>query len=468
MRKFAGVWIKTATMAEAMLPARLAVLFKGLTYLFRGVKEFLSDYPVGEIAYRALRGKESVYPFGLLSSYGSAVLGAGAFYKGTPRFKTLDTVVLMPPAFTPKRLEKAAELLREPIFMDVRTESEIGGFISSLPVAVGSMGSTHIASKTAIDIAKAAAKAGIVYAIGENVATVRGYAKRATRGHPAFKERLMAYLTNIDKRGGIIIQQSVEDAYDELWNRVYSDKDVEPYIEEGRIGFEIKIGQGAKPGLGGVIKIPREQVEKLRAKYKFDESELGKKFITRYSVPGTFTAEILAGTIRFMKTAYPRARIWIKLGPFRDALDVIRIADEEGASAVVIDGKEGGTGMAPTAAMKDLGYPTLVGLKIIRKARAEGRKISLLIAGRLYDGGHVVKSLALGASAVYMARPFLIAALARGSKGVENYIESLRVEIQMLTSALGKYDVADVGPEDVASLDRDVAEMLQIPYVYAP
>ncbi|MEM4652297.1 MAG: glutamate synthase-related protein [Pyrobaculum sp.] len=265
----------------------------------------------------------------------------------------------------------------------------------------------------------------------------------------------------------MLIQQSVEDAYDELWNRVYSDRDVEPYLEEGRIGFEIKIGQGAKPGLGGVVKIPKKQVERLRAKYKFDEGELGKKYVTRYSVPGTFTAEILRGAIRFMKTAYPRAKIWIKLGPFRDALDVIRIAAEEGADAVVIDGKEGGTGMAPTAAMKDLGYPTLATLKFIRRARAEGYKISLLIGGRLYDEGHVVKSLALGASSTYMARPFLIAALARGEKGVENYIESLKVEIQMLTSAVGKYDVREISSEDVASLDKDVAAMLGIPYVYS-
>ncbi len=450
-----------------MLPARLAVFFKGLFFTLRGYREFLEGYPVGEISFRALRGKDAVYPFGLLSSYGAAVLGSNIYVKGCPRFKTLDSVILMPPAFTPKRLEKMTELLREPSFMDVKTDVILGGFTSALPVAVGSMGSTHIASKTALDVAKAAAKAGLVYGIGENVSTVRGYSKRLSRGHPSFKERLLAYLTNIDKKGGVVIQQSVEDAYDELWNKVYSDKDIEQYIEEGRIGFEIKVGQGAKPGLGGVIKIPRSQVERLRAKYKFDESELDKKYVTRYSVPGTFTAEILAGTIRFMKTAYPRARIWIKLGPFRDALDVIRIASEEGADAVVIDGKEGGTGMAPTAAMKDLGYPTLVGLKMIRKAREEGHKISLLIAGRLYDGGHVVKSLALGASGAYMARPFLIAALARGEKGVENYIESLKVEIQMLISALGKYDVVDVGPEDVAALDKDVAEMLRIAYVYS-
>jgi hypothetical protein len=447
--------------------ARLAVLIKGLSLTLRGYRDFLENYPVDVIVFRALKGKDAVYPFGLLASYGAAVLGAGIYERGCPRLKTLDAVVLVPPAFTPGRLKKAAELLREPSFMDVKTDVEVGGFPSSLPVVVGSMGSTHIASKTALAVARGAARAGLVYGIGENVSTVRGYSERLTRGHPTFKERLLTYLTNIDKKGGVLIQQSVEDAYDELWNRVYSDKDVEPHLEEGRIGFEIKIGQGAKPGLGGVVKIPKKQLERLRAKYKFDEGELGKKYVTRYSVPGTFTAEILRGAIRFMKTAYPRAKIWIKLGPFRDALDVIRIAAEEGADAVVIDGKEGGTGMAPTAAMKDLGYPTLATLKFIRRARAEGYKISLLIGGRLYDGGHVVKSLALGASSTYMARPFLIAALARGEKGVENYIESLKVEIQMLTSALGKYDVGEISSEDVASLDKDVAAMLGIPYVYS-
>jgi isopentenyl diphosphate isomerase/L-lactate dehydrogenase-like FMN-dependent dehydrogenase len=99
-------------------------------------------------------------------------------------------------------------------------------------------------------------------------------------------------------------------------------------------------------------------------------------------------------------------------------------------------------------------------------ARAEGYNI---VANRwqALRRGHVVKSLALGASSTYMARPFLIAALARGEKGVENYIESLKVEIQMFTSVLGKYDVKEISSEDVASLDKDVAEMLGIPYIYS-
>ncbi len=451
---------------------RLFIRLRAYWVSIRGLREFIDDYPFDEIAFKAIKGRDAVYPFGEVASYGSAVLGSGIYdRRGFPRFKTLDdSVILLPPAFTPKRLEKMAELLREPTFMDVNLEGELGGFKVSMPVVVGSMGSTAIASRFSLDIARAAAKAGIVMGIGENVATVRGYSRRYTRGHPSFKERLMAYLTNVDKYGGVIIQQNVEDAYDELWNKVYSDKDVEPYIEEGLIGFEIKMGQGAKPGLGGVIKIPKEEAIRLKAKYHFEvDPEMVKdKFITRYSVPGTYTEDILRGMIRFMKTAYPRARIWIKLGPYRDVDRVISIAHEEGAHAVVIDGKEGGTGMAPSVAMKNLGYPTIVALKKIRDARRLGiTNISLLLAGRLYNGSHIVKAIALGASGAYMARPFLIAAMVKGERGVTNYIEAIKEEIQMLVSALGKYDVKELGIEDVAALDRDIAEMFDIPYVYS-
>ncbi len=452
--------------------AKIIIRFRAYWALIKGLKEFIEDYPFNEIAIKAIKGRDAVYPFGEVATYGSAILGSGVYdRRGFPRVKTLDnSIILLPPAFTPRRLDKMTELLREPTFMDVNLEGSLGGFKVSMPIVVGSMGSTAIASKFSLEISRAAAKAGIVMGIGENVATVRGYSRRYTRGHPSFKERLMAYLANVDKYGGVIIQQNVEDAYDELWNRVYSDKDIEPYIEEGLIGFEIKMGQGAKPGLGGVIKIPKEEAIRLKAKYHFevDPEKVKGKYITRYSVPGTYTEDILRGMIRFMKTAYPRARIWIKLGPYRDIDRVIGIAHEEGAHAVVIDGKEGGTGMAPSVAMKDLGYPTIVALKKIRDARKLGiTNISLLLAGRLYNGSHVVKAMALGASGAYMARPFLIAAMVKGERGVLNYIEAVKEEMQMLVSALGKYDIKEVSTEDAAAIDKDVAEMFEIPYAYS-
>jgi hypothetical protein len=422
-------------------------------------------YPIEEIVERALLGREALYPHG----YGSRVYGARTHKGcGCPRIPLVeDLLVLAPPAFTPGRLEVMAELFREPVYTDVKLEARIGGFKARMPVATASMGSTSVASRHSLAIARGAAAAGIPYAIGENVATVRGYDRRLTGGHPSFIERALAYLEGVrEGYGGLVIQQSVEDAYDELWNRVYSDPRLDPYIDEGLLAFEIKIGQGAKPGLGGVIKIPREQAERLKAKYHID-LEPGASYATRYSVPATFTEEILRGMIRNIKTAYPRVRVWVKVGGMRDALEVVRVADEEGVDAVVLDGMEGGTGMAPKSALDHLGLPTISMLSIVREARRRGYKVDILLAGRLYTGFHLTVALALGASGVYIGRPLVIAAAA-SPQGVERYLESLAVEAQMLISALGKYSVDKLGPEDVASLDPHVAGALGVAYALRP
>ncbi len=446
------------------IAARLAFKLLVLYVRLYGVREPIDDYPLDEVIDRALRGADAVYPRRGLRAYGSSSFGARV-RKCRSAIPTMDElIVVAPPAYTPKRLEMMTELFREPIYSDVETETVLGGFKVKVPLASPSMGSTEIASRHSIPLAVGTARAGVVYGIGENVATVRGYDKRLTRGHPTLIERALAYLENVmDGYGGIVIQQSAEDAYDELWNRVYSDKRLDPYIDEGLVGFEIKIGQGAKPGLGGVIKIPREQADRLRRKYHIDIPVEGK-YATRYSVPATFTEDILRGMIRNMKTAYPRVKIWIKLGGFRDALEVIRVAAEEGADAVILDGLEGGTGMAPRAAMQHLGLPTLAMAAVAREARRRGYKVNILLSGRLFNGFHLVASMALGASGIAPGRAFLAAAAARGWKGVVNYVESVKVEAQMLTSAVGKYNLKDLDPGDVAALDADVARALGIKY----
>ncbi len=439
---------------------RLLVLYVRLY----GVREPVDDYPLDEVIDRALRGASAVYPRRGLRAYGSATFGARV---GRPRsyLPLMDEVlVLAPPAFTPERLELMAELFREPVYKDVRTEGTLGGFRVRLPLASASMGSTELASRYSIPLAVGSARAGVVYGIGENVATVRGYDRRLTRGHPSLIERALAYLENVrDGYGGIVIQQSAEDAYDELWNRVYSDKRLDPYIDEGLVGFEIKVGQGAKPGLGGVIRVPRRQAERMRRKYHLDFED-GGRYAARYSVPATFTEDILRGMIRNLRTAYPRARVWVKLGGFRDALEVVRVAAEEGADAVVLDGLEGGTGMAPGAAVQHLGLPTLAMAAAAVEARRRGYRVDVLLAGRLYTGFHLVASLALGAAGIAAGRAMLAAAAARGWRGVANYVESVRVEAQMLASALGKYSLDRLSPEDIAALDPNVARALGVPY----
>jgi len=433
-------------------------------------RTFLESYPVDEIVQKAKYGKEALYPFSDLDEYGRALLGADISLKQATRFSTLDELVLLPPIFTPKRLEKMTDLGREPYFSDVDLETNIGGFRSRLPLTLASMGSTEVAHSQSPHLGKGAAEAGIPMGLGENIATVWGYATRQKASMPTFKQRLFAYLDHLHgPHGGVVIQQSVEDAFDELWNKVYTDPDVEPFVRKGLVAFEVKLGQGAKPGLGGETKVSREVARELKGKYYFpdDPDKVDQDLYERHSAPGTFTEEILRGQLRSLRNHFPRARIWIKAGPFRDLLPLFRVASQERIDAVLVDGKEGGTGMSPVIALKDLGLPTLACLKRINDARIEGLRAPFVLSGRLFDGGHVVKAIALGASAVAFGRPFILAVGVGGAKGVRNFLEATEVEMRMLISSLGKYRVGDVGQEDIGSLDRHLADALNVPFVYA-
>lgn len=430
----------------------------------------LDSYPVDEIVQKAKHGKDALYPFSDLDEYGRALLGADIGRRDPTRFSTLDELVLLPPLFTPKRLAKMEELGREPYFSDVALDTTIGGFRARLPVTMASMGSTEVAHAASSALGKGAAEAGIPMGLGENIATVWGYAKRARASMPSFKERLFAYLDHLATDvGGVVIQQSVEDATDELWNKVYTDPDVEPYVRKGLVAFEVKLGQGAKPGLGGETKVSREQARALRGTYYFpeDPEAVDRESYERHSAPGTYTEEILRAQLRSLRNNFPRARLWIKTGPFRDLLPLFRVAAQERIDAVLVDGKEGGTGMSPAIALKDLGLPALACLKRIADARIEGLRTPFVLSGRLYDGGHVVKALCLGATAVAFGRPFVVASGVDGAKGVRNFLEATEVEARMLVSSLGKYRLAELGREDIGSLDRALADALNVPFVYA-
>jgi len=432
-------------------------------------RSFLESYPVDEIIQKAKYGTQALYPFSDLDEYGRALLGADIGMRQLRRFHTLDDLVLLPPIFTPKRLEKMTELQREPYFSDVRLETAIGGFRSRMPLAMASMGSTEVAHAASPHLGKAAAEAGIPMGLGENIATVWGYAKRTKPSMPSFRQRLFAYLDAMDEPfGGVVIQQSVEDAFDELWNKIYTDPDVEPFIRKGFVAFEVKLGQGAKPGLGGETKVSGDVARSLKGKYYFpeDPERVERDLYERHSAPGTYTESILRAQLRSLRNNFPRARIWIKAGPFRDLLPLFRVAAEERVDAVLADGKEGGTGMSPTIALKDLGLPSLACLARINEARVEGLALPFVLSGRLYDGGHVVKAVALGATACAFGRPFLVAAGVAGAKGISNFLDATEVEIRMLVSALGKYSLSDVAREDIGSLDRDLADALNVPYVY--
>ena len=67
-----------------------------------------------------------------------------------------------------------------------------------------------------------------------------------------------------------MVQQSTEDADAEVWNLVYSDPSAQPLLESGRLAFELKVGQGAKPGLGGMTVLDGDAAARLADQYAID------------------------------------------------------------------------------------------------------------------------------------------------------------------------------------------------------
>ncbi len=73
-----------------------------------------------------------------------------------------------------------------------------------------------------------------------------------------------------DGVGGVVVQQSTEDADAEVWNLVYSDPSARPLLDSGRLGFELKVGQGAKPGLGGMTVVDAADSDRLSEQFALE------------------------------------------------------------------------------------------------------------------------------------------------------------------------------------------------------
>lgn len=382
---------------------------------------------------RARNGTAEAFPS--VDSYGAELFGA----------TDLDRMRLVPPIFMPQRLEKLIELGREPIHDDVDLGTTIGGFPAALPVYLSAFGSTRAGSgDLSIAASRQAARLGIPMVIGENMVPVHGY-QRGGAGS-AMLARIHAYLDASDgASGGVVVQQSTEDADSEVWHLVYTDPGVRPLLESGRLGFELKIGQGAKPGLGGMTVVDAAEARRLADRFAVRDV-LGDGGWLRCATPGTFTEEIVRQQLRFMRNNFPKARVWVKFHPGRDIAWAAATAWRAGADAVTVDGAEGGTGWAPRVFLDQVGLPLYECLH--RIGRPEG---DLLVTGRMWEGGRAVRALALGATAVGLGRAALLAVDEDPDSGLIRLVECLALEARLLISALGKYSPAALGTEDVWS-----------------
>lgn len=394
--------------------------------------------PEDAVRARARDGAAAVFP--PLDSYGNAVFGAAP----EPAGDEIDALRLAPPVFMPGRLAKLIDLGREPLYSDVRLDTALGGFTAPLPVYLSALGSTRVAG-TSLALSRQAGRLGIPMVIGENVAPMNGFRSGGDDHRKGLLERIQAYCEELpDGVGGVCVQQSTEDADSEVWNHVYSDPAVTGLLTSGRLGFELKVGQGAKPGLGGLTMISDAVAADLAGQYAVERLGPGASSILRCASPGTFTDEIFRRQIQLMRNNYPRARCWVKLFPGRDVGRAAAVAWDAGADAVAVDGAEGGTGWAPTGFLGHVGLPLA---EALRRVDPAGR--TLLASGRVWDGIRAVKLLALGARAVGLGRAALIAADEDPEHGLERLLEALALELRMAVSALGRYTAEETGPEDL-------------------
>jgi glutamate synthase domain-containing protein 2 len=166
--------------------------------------------------------------------------------------------------------------------------------------------------------------------------------------------------------------------------------------------------------------------------------------VLRSSTPGTFTEEILRQQVRLMRNNYPRAKVWVKLPPARDVRQAALVAWDAGADAVTVDGAEAGTGWGPLAFFHNVGLPLAECLR-----RVGEQPSCLLVSGRMWEGSRVAKCLALGADAAGLGRAALIAVDTDPEDGLVRLVECLALELQLLASALGKYDIGALSAEDL-------------------
>ncbi|WIX92959.1 glutamate synthase-related protein [Amycolatopsis sp. DG1A-15b] len=400
-----------------------------------------TGFPEAEVRERARTGSAAIFP--PLEGYGQDVYGQSAAVEltGDP----LALLRIVPPVFMPDRLAKMVELGREPAFHDVDLDTRIGGFRSPLPVYLSAFGSTQLGSAShAVEASRQAGSLGLPMVVGENVVPIHG-SRSAARS--VLADRVDAYLGAVpDGAGGVVVQQSTEDADAEVWNDIYSDPATEPLLRSERLGFELKVGQGAKPGLGGMTVVDARTAASLTSQYATHPLFGSVAAGLRTSIPGTFTEEILVNQVRMMRNNFPRARVWVKLPPASDIAHAATVAWEAGADAVTVDGAEAGTGWAPRAFLTSVGLPLGVCLDLL-----QGSSGCLLSSGRIWEGTRAVKCLALGARSVGLGRAALIAVDENPRHGLVQLVEALTLELRMLISSLGVYTPSALAPSHLWS-----------------
>ncbi|MDK2778471.1 MAG: FMN-binding glutamate synthase family protein [Pseudomonadota bacterium] len=271
--------------------------------------------------------------------------------------------------------------------------------------------------------------------------------------------------------------------------------------------IEVVLGQGAKPGGGGMLlgqKIT-DRVAQMRTLPK----GVDQRSACRH--PDWTGPDDLAIKIQELREITDwQVPIYIKVGATRTYYDV-KLAVKAGADVIVVDGMQGGTAATQEVFIEHVGIPTMAAIPQAVQALQEmgmHRKVQLIVSGGIRNGADVAKCMALGADAVAIGTAALIAlgdndpkweaeyrkiGSAAGfyddyqegkdpagistqdpelSKRLDpvvaghrlaNYLRVLTMEAQTLARACGKNDLRNLEPEDLVALTVESAAMARVP-----
>lgn len=272
--------------------------------------------------------------------------------------------------------------------------------------------------------------------------------------------------------------------------------------------IEVVIGQGAKPGGGGMLL--GQKISDRVAEMRTLPKDIDQRSACRHpDWTGPDDLEIKIRELREI-TGW-QVPIYVKVGATRTYYDTM-LAVKSGADVVVVDGMQGGTGATQECFIEHVGIPTLPAVRLAAEALQElglhRSGVQLIVSGGIRSGADVAKAIALGADAVSIGTAALIALgdnrpdladeyakigtapgyyedwqagndpagittqdpeLAKrldpeiAGRRLANYLRVLTLEAQTLARACGKSHVRNLEPEDLCALTVEAAAMAKVP-----
>ncbi len=271
--------------------------------------------------------------------------------------------------------------------------------------------------------------------------------------------------------------------------------------------IEVVVGQGAKPGGGGMLL--GQKISDRVAEMRNLPKGIDQRSACRHpDWTGPDDLEIKIQELREI-TDWEKP-IYIKIGASRPYYDT-QLAVKSGADVIVLDGMQGGTAATQDVFIEHVGLPTLACIRQAVEALDElgmHREVQLIVSGGIRNGADVAKALALGADAVSIGVAAMIAlgdndpALAEeyaaigsaagfyddwhegkdpagistqdpelakrldpelGGRRLNNYLKTMTLEAQTLARAAGKSHVHNLEPEDLVALTIEASAMARVP-----